>query len=97
MRQFIFSWYKFNKARFLLAKEQKAIGLEINAVLFSQEEIMGELEVLYSQQPVMLLRDLMIKRLENYVCNEYSIHLDNLSKGYEFDNRWSKSIYKLMD
>ncbi|KGL37766.1 XRE family transcriptional regulator [Listeria sp. SHR_NRA_18] len=97
MRQFIFSWYKFNKARFLLAKEQKAIGLEINAVLFSQEEIKRELEGLYSEQPIMMLRDLMVKRLENYICDEYNIQRDNLSKDYEFDNEWSKNTYKLMD
>ncbi|CAM4070289.1 helix-turn-helix transcriptional regulator [Listeria booriae] len=97
MRQFIFSWYKFNKARFLLAKEQKAIGLEINAVLFSQEEIKRELEGVYSEQPIMMLRDLMVKRLENYICDEYNIQRDNLSKDYEFDNEWSKSTYNLMD
>ncbi|MBC1649272.1 helix-turn-helix transcriptional regulator [Listeria booriae] len=97
MRQFIFSWYKFNKARFLLAKEQKAIGLEINAVLFSQEEIKRELEGVYSEQPIMMLRDLMVKRLENYICDEYNIQRDNLSKDYEFDNEWSKSTYKLID
>ncbi|MBC2005488.1 helix-turn-helix transcriptional regulator [Listeria booriae] len=97
MRQFIFSWYKFNKARFLLAKEQKAIGLEINAILFSQEEIKRELEGVYSEQPIMMLRGLMVKRLENYICDEYNIQRDNLSKDYEFDNEWSKSTYKLID
>ncbi|WP_270994294.1 helix-turn-helix transcriptional regulator [Listeria seeligeri] len=97
MRRFIFSWYKFNKARFLLAKEQKAIGLEINAVLFTQEEIKRELEGLYSEQPVMMLRDLMVKRLENYICDEYNIQRNNLLKDYEFDNEWSKGTYKLMD
>ncbi|MBC2196609.1 helix-turn-helix domain-containing protein [Listeria booriae] len=87
MRQFILSWYKFSKARFLLAKEQSTISLEINAVLFSQEELKLELEGLYSKQPVMLLRDLMIKRLEKRVCSEYGINFNDLIKEMkEFDN-----------
>ncbi|MBC1811256.1 helix-turn-helix transcriptional regulator [Listeria booriae] len=97
MRQFVFSWYKFDKARFLLAKEQKAISLEINAILFSQEELKRALEGLYSNRPVMLLRDLMVRRLETYVCDEYSINLNHFSENYEFDNELSQRIYRLMD
>lgn len=97
MRQFVFSWYKFDKARFLLAKEQKAISLEINAILFSQEELKRALEGLYSNRPVMLLRDLMVRRLEAYVCDEYSINLNHFSENYEFDNELSQRIYRLMD
>ncbi|MBC2334524.1 helix-turn-helix domain-containing protein [Listeria welshimeri] len=97
MRQFILSWHKFNKARCLLAKEQSTISMKIYSILFSQEELKQELEGLYSKQPVMLLRNLMVKRLEIYICYEYNIHFDNLSRDYEFDNKWNKNTYKLMD
>ncbi|KGL43053.1 transcriptional regulator [Listeria newyorkensis] len=98
MRQFILSWYKFNKARFLLAKEQSTISLGINAILFSQEELKQELEGLYSKQPVMLLRDLMIKRLEKHLCNEYGINSSEILLGeYEFNKSLDIQIYQMND
>ncbi|MBC2107250.1 helix-turn-helix domain-containing protein [Listeria innocua] len=96
MRQFILSWHKFNKARCLLAKEQSTISLKINSILFSQEELKQELEGLYSQQPVMLLRDLMIKRMEKHVCSEYRINNSTLLKRqYEFNNDLDIKTYQM--
>ncbi|MBF2392071.1 helix-turn-helix transcriptional regulator [Listeria marthii] len=98
MRQFILSWHKFNKARCLLAKEQSTISMKIYSILFSQEELKQELEGLYSKQSVMLLRDLMIKRLEKYVCSEYRIKNIELLKGqYEFNNDLDIKNYQMND
>ncbi|EAG7229908.1 XRE family transcriptional regulator, partial [Listeria monocytogenes] len=95
MRKFIFSWYKFDKVRFQLAKSQKLKSLEINAVLFSQDEIQSKIVEDYPERPVMLLRDLMVNRLEKYLCEEYSIDVNSISKDYEFENEVSEQTYKL--
>ncbi|EAF5542684.1 XRE family transcriptional regulator, partial [Listeria monocytogenes] len=96
MRKFIFSWYKFDKVRFQLAKSQKLKSLEINAVLFSQDEIQSKIVEDYPERPVMLLRDLMVNRLEKYLCEEYSIDVNSISKDYEFENEVSEQTYKLV-
>ncbi|EAH0811878.1 XRE family transcriptional regulator, partial [Listeria monocytogenes] len=90
MRKFIFSWYKFDKVRFQLAKSQKLKSLEINAVLFSQDEIESKIVEDYPERPVMLLRDLMVNRLEKYLCEEYSIDVNSITKDYEFENEVSE-------
>ncbi|MBC2279001.1 helix-turn-helix transcriptional regulator [Listeria welshimeri] len=96
MRKFIFSWYKFDKVRFQLAKSQKLKSLEMNAVLFSQDEIESNIVEDYPERPVMLLRDLMVNRLEKYLCEEYSIDVNSISKDYEFENEISEQTYKLV-
>ncbi|EGT2030855.1 XRE family transcriptional regulator, partial [Listeria monocytogenes] len=96
MRKFIFSWYKFDKARFQLAKSQKLKSLEMNAVLFSQDEIQSKIVEDYPERPVMLLRDLMVNRLEKYLCEEYSIDVNSITKDYEFENEVSEQTYKLV-
>ncbi|EAH1340666.1 XRE family transcriptional regulator, partial [Listeria monocytogenes] len=95
MRKFIFSWYKFDKVRFQLAKSQKLKSLEINAVLFSQDEIESKIVEDYPERPVMLLRDLMVNRLEKYLCEEYSIDVNSITKDYEFENEVSEQTYKV--
>ncbi|EMQ8059348.1 XRE family transcriptional regulator, partial [Listeria monocytogenes] len=96
MRKFIFSWYKFDKVRFQLAKSQKLKSLEINAVLFSQDEIESKIVEDYPERPVMLLRDLMVNRLEKYLCEEYSIDVNSITKDYEFENEVSEQTYKVV-
>ncbi|EAK9279474.1 helix-turn-helix transcriptional regulator [Listeria monocytogenes] len=96
MREFIFSWYKFDKARFQLAKSQKLKNLEVNAILFSEDEIESKIVEDYPERPVMLLRDLIVNRLEKYLCEEYSIDVNSISKDYEFENEVSEQIYKLV-
>lgn len=96
MRKFIFSWYKFDKARFQLAKSQKLKSLEMNAVLFSQDEIQSKIVEDYPERPVMLLRDLMVNRLEKYLCEEYSIDVNSITKDYEFENEVSEQTYKVV-
>ncbi|EAH2404041.1 XRE family transcriptional regulator, partial [Listeria monocytogenes] len=42
------------------------------------------------------LRDLMVNRLEKYLCEEYSIDVNSITKDYEFENEVSEQTYKVV-
>lgn len=64
MRDFLFFWYKFNKAKHLLSKNLKLHNLLLNSVSYAEKEISEQLSnPIARDKPVLLLRNLMISRL----------------------------------
>lgn len=64
MRDFLFYWYKFNKAKHLLSKNLKLHNLLLNSVSYAEKEISEQLSnPIARDKPVLLLRNLMISRL----------------------------------
>ncbi|MGX7023215.1 helix-turn-helix domain-containing protein [Vagococcus hydrophili] len=64
MGDFIFFWYKFNKAKHLISKNLKLGNLLLNSVSYTEKEVLEQLNnPIARDKPVLLLRNLMIGSL----------------------------------
>lgn len=97
MRDFLFFWHKYNKGKYLLARNLKMGTLFMNSVSYTDEEIENQLKNSMAQEkPILLLRNLMISRLINQ-CNLFEFITDEEIKeelDYSGEIMWPVATYK---